>query len=60
MARLIPFIVFLYVFNYLDRVNVSFAKLTMCEDLGFSEKVYGFGPVFSSSPISCSRCPATW
>jgi len=43
MARLIPFIVFLYLFNYLDRVNVSFAKLTMCKALGFSETVYGFG-----------------
>ncbi len=43
LARLIPFIVVLYVFNYLDRVNVSFAKLTMNADLGFSESVYGWG-----------------
>jgi len=43
MLRLIPFIVGLYVFNYLDRVNVAFAKLTMNADLGFSETVYGFG-----------------
>lgn len=43
MLRLIPFIVLLYLFNYLDRVNVSFAKLTMNHDLGFSETVYGFG-----------------
>jgi len=43
MFRLIPLIIVLYVFNYLDRVNVSFAKLTMNEDLGFSETVYGFG-----------------
>jgi MFS family permease len=28
---------------YLDRVNVSFAKLTMAVDLNFSDTVYGFG-----------------
>ncbi|MDM8005511.1 MAG: MFS transporter [Phycisphaerae bacterium] len=43
LLRLIPFIVILYVFNYLDRVNVSFAKLEMKEDLGFSESMYGLG-----------------
>lgn len=43
MLRLMPFIVLLYVFNYLDRVNVSFAKLTMCADLGLSETIYGLG-----------------
>ncbi|HOW69856.1 MAG TPA: MFS transporter [Phycisphaerae bacterium] len=43
LLRLIPCIVVLYVFNYLDRVNVSFAKLTMNDDLGFSETVYGIG-----------------
>ncbi len=41
--RLIPFIILLQFLNYLDRVNVSFAKLTMSHDLGFSEAVYGFG-----------------
>jgi len=43
LLRLIPFIVILYVFNYLDRVNVSFAKLEMKENLGFSESMYGLG-----------------
>jgi len=43
LLRLIPCIVALYIFNYLDRVNVSFAKLTMNADLGFSETVYGLG-----------------
>ena len=32
--RLIPFMVLLYVVNYLDRVNVGFAALTMNSDLG--------------------------
>jgi D-galactonate transporter len=41
--RLIPFLFVLYVFAYLDRVNVGMAALTMKADLGFSERVYGFG-----------------
>jgi len=39
--RLIPFIVLLYVINYLDRVNVGFASLTMNQDLGISPTAYG-------------------
>jgi D-galactonate transporter len=41
--RLIPFLVFLFVLAWIDRVNVGFAKLSMLSDLGFSETVYGLG-----------------
>ncbi len=41
--RLLPFVFLLYVINYMDRVNVSFANLGMSADLGFSDRVYGFG-----------------
>jgi len=41
--RLIPFMILLYLLNFLDRVNVSFAALTMNKDLGFSFEVFGFG-----------------
>ena len=41
--RLIPFMVVLYTLAWLDRVNVSFAALTMNRDLGFSPTVFGFG-----------------
>ncbi len=41
--RLIPFLFLLYVIAFLDRVNVSFAKLQMGADLGFSESVYALG-----------------
>ncbi len=41
--RLIPFMGLLYFINYLDRVNVGFAALTMNHDLGFSPAVYGNG-----------------
>jgi ACS family tartrate transporter-like MFS transporter len=41
--RLLPFVFLLYVVNYIDRVNVSFANLKMSADLGFSDRVYGLG-----------------
>jgi ACS family tartrate transporter-like MFS transporter len=41
--RLIPLLMICYFVGYLDRVNVSFAALTMNEDLHFSAAVYGFG-----------------
>ena len=41
--RLIPFLFLCYVFAYLDRVNVGFAKLQMQQDLQMSDAVYGMG-----------------
>jgi ACS family tartrate transporter-like MFS transporter len=41
--RLIPFMFLMYIFNYLDRVNVSLAALSMKGDLGLSDSVYGMG-----------------
>jgi ACS family tartrate transporter-like MFS transporter len=41
--RLLPFVMLLYVVNYIDRVNVGFAALTMNKDLGLSPAVFGFG-----------------
>ena len=41
--RLIPFLFLLYVVNILDRVNVSFARLQMLDDLGMGEEVYALG-----------------
>jgi ACS family tartrate transporter-like MFS transporter len=42
-TRLLPFVFLLYMVNYIDRVNVSFANLRMSADLGFSDRVYGLG-----------------
>src|SRR5215470_10661332 len=44
--RLLPFVFLVYVVNYLDRINVSFANLKMSGDLGFSDRVYGLGVGF--------------
>jgi len=41
--RLLPFLFLLFAVAYLDRVNISFAKLQMNSDLGFSDTVYGIG-----------------
>jgi ACS family tartrate transporter-like MFS transporter len=41
--RLIPFMMLLYLVNYIDRVNVGFAALTMNRDLGLSPAVFGLG-----------------
>ena len=41
--RLIPFMMLLYLVNFIDRSNVGFAALTMNADLGFSPAVFGFG-----------------
>lgn len=41
--RLIPFLVLAYFLSYLDRVNLSFAALTMNADLKFSPTVFSWG-----------------
>jgi MFS transporter, ACS family, tartrate transporter len=43
MGRLLPFLIACYFVAFVDRVNVSFAKLQMNEVLGLSESAYGFG-----------------
>jgi MFS transporter, ACS family, tartrate transporter len=40
--RLLPFAVLSYVLAYIDRINVSFAGLTMRGDLGMSAATFGF------------------
>ena len=41
--RLMPFLGFLYIVAFLDRVNVGYAALMMNKDLGFSNAIYGLG-----------------
>jgi ACS family tartrate transporter-like MFS transporter len=43
ILRLVPFLVLCYFIAYLDRVNVSFAALTMNKDLGLTASSYAFG-----------------
>jgi D-galactonate transporter len=39
--RILPFLLLCYVFAYLDRINIGFAKLQMQQDVGISDAVYG-------------------
>jgi len=39
--RLLPFLFLLYVANYLDRTNISYAMLGMKGDLGMTDSVFG-------------------
>jgi len=41
-VRLLPFAIVAYFLAYIDRINVSFAALTMRGDLGMSAEVFGF------------------
>ncbi|HZF17845.1 MAG TPA: MFS transporter [Steroidobacteraceae bacterium] len=42
-VRLMPFLILLYFVAYLDRVNVSFAALTMNKDIGLTNTAFGIG-----------------
>ncbi len=41
--RIVGFLFVCYIFAFLDRINVGFAKMGMQADLGFSEAVFGLG-----------------
>ncbi len=41
--RLLPFLGLLYVVSFLDRVNVSYAKLTMDRAIGIDDRVFALG-----------------
>jgi ACS family phthalate transporter-like MFS transporter len=43
ILRTIPFILFCYVISYVDRVNISFAKLQFQADIQLSDASYGLG-----------------
>ena len=41
--RALPFLAVCYLFAYLDRINIGFAKLQMQSDLALSDAAYGLG-----------------
>src|SRR5215470_1106139 len=41
-ARIIPFVLVLFVINYVDRNNIGFAALTMNKELAITSQQYGF------------------
>ena len=52
--RLIPFLFVLYICNYLDRINVGFAALSMNRDLQLTATAYGLaGTIFYTGYVAC-------
>ena len=41
--RLMPFLTIGYLISQIDRMNISFAKIQMLDELKFSETIYGLG-----------------
>lgn len=41
--QIIPFLMLMYIANYIDRVNIGFAALTMNKDLGLDAYTFGLG-----------------
>src|SRR3954454_4685504 len=41
--RLMPFLLLLYFFAFIDRTNIGIAKLGMQREFGFTDEVIGFG-----------------
>jgi MFS transporter, ACS family, 4-hydroxyphenylacetate permease len=52
--RLIPFLFVLYIFNYLDRINIGFAALSMNHELMLTATVFGLAnSIFYLGYVAC-------
>ena len=59
-GRLLPFLFALFVFAFIDRINLAFAALTMNRELAVTSQQFGFARrEFSSGDTSSSKSPAT-
>jgi len=50
-TRIIPIVLVLFVINYIDRVNIGFAALTMNKELAITSQQYVLSPESSSLAI---------
>src|ERR1700722_7170886 len=57
--RLIAFMALLLLVNFIDRLNVGFAALTMNKDLGFSPAEFGFGAGLFFLSYAALQVPAS-
>lgn len=60
--RLIVFLFILFVFSFLDRINIGFAGLTMGKDLGLTSTMFGLAAtLFYVTYVLCgSRATSCW
>ena len=56
ILRLLPYLVLAYAINTIDRLNVSFAKLRMAEDIGLTDAAYGIGAGIFFDELFGFRC----
>ncbi len=56
--RFVPLLALCLVAAYIDRVNIGFAKLTMLDDLSFSNAVYGLGAGIFFIGYACFEVPS--
>lgn len=57
--RLLPYVLLMYIIAYLDRNNLATAALQMPHDLGFDERVIGFGAGIFSLGYVILEIPGT-
>ena len=57
--RLLPYVFLLYVIAYLDRTNLATAALQMPRDLGFDDRIIGFGAGISALGYVILEIPGT-
>ena len=53
--RILPLLVFGYILNYLDRINIGIAQIQFKSDLGLAMRPTVSAPVCCSSAMWCSR-----
>ncbi|HCT3403277.1 TPA: MFS transporter, partial [Klebsiella michiganensis] len=41
--RIMPYVMLVYFIGFFDRINIGFAAMTMNQELGFSDAVFGLG-----------------
>jgi ACS family tartrate transporter-like MFS transporter len=58
-VRLLPLVFFMYIIAYLDRANLATAALQMPRDLGFDDRVIGFGAGIFSLGYVILEIPGT-
>jgi MFS transporter, ACS family, tartrate transporter len=57
--RVVPLMALVLLFNYLDKVNIGFAAVTMNKDLGFSNTVFGAAAGFFAIGYALFGIPST-
>jgi MFS transporter, ACS family, tartrate transporter len=57
--RIVPLMALVLLFNYLDKVNIGFAAVTMNKDLGFSNTVFGAAAGFFAFGYALFGVPST-